>query len=112
IWKQRPWDYEYLLDLIDHKLKEMQVEHENDRFALERNKNAIVKRIKTTRAHINKYQNSHDLYPYCGKADFELARGKNDTIGFSNEAKQAKRKRRLNCEHINTLELWHWERIW
>lgn len=61
-WQQEDWDYEYLYDLIEMKLKEFQKAQEND----DRHEGSwkYVRQIKVTLARLDRYRNWTNYYEY------------------------------------------------
>lgn len=63
-WKQEDWDYEYLYDLIEMKLKEFLKAQEEDTWHVEKETKRRAKQIRICLAYLDRYRNWPDYYDY------------------------------------------------
>ena len=60
IWKDRDWDYEYILDLLHHKLKRVSVYM--DKYGAFKGKEKVILQINNTIKRIESFLNADDIY--------------------------------------------------
>lgn len=110
LWKDEDWDSQYLLDLVEFKLKRMSVHL--DKYSHHLYKDRDVKEIKTVLSHIDHYNSLNscdDKYVEQTKSmsTWELTPEGNRRFK-SNLTKREKYLLKRNIE----LEKWHWNEIW
>lgn len=63
-WEQETWDYEYLYDLIEMKLKELLKAQEEDTWHVEKETKRRAKQIRICLAYLDRYRNWTNYYNY------------------------------------------------
>lgn len=73
IWRDRDWDFDFLLTLIEHKLKSMQNYFLHGEITTRENYSKMVDGINDTLDHIRKYRESSEWYDVeCGGCPIDI----------------------------------------
>lgn len=114
LWKDEDWDYGYLYNLIEFKLKRMSVELDNDVIHKDAHKRA--RQIRICLAYLDRYRNWTEYVEYP-MDDIQWVKA---DIGYkmihTNSINEAKRRKVHSYEEFNYNMFWkrfmQWHRTW
>ena len=115
LWKQEDWDYEYLYDLMEVKMRELQKCLKEDDLHLHSDKYA--RQISICLAYLDRYRN-WDNYIEYPTDDFKWVDCKNGCkrLEHTNKINEIKRKKAIPYEQFNYDMFWkrfiQWHRQW
>ena len=115
LWKQEDWDYEYLYDLMEVKMKELQECLRQDDIHLHSDK--YVRQINICLAYLDRFRN-WDNYIEYPTDDFKWDDCKNGCkrLEHTNKINEIKRKKAIPYEKFNYDMFWkrflQWHQRW
>lgn len=104
-WKQENWDYEYLYDLIELKLKELYQAQLEDTWHVERETKRRALQIKCTLEHLDRFRNWTDYYEWPDPEFKELENGCYTVTYNDPEAEQ-------KMDYVHKMEEKHYKKFW
>ena len=115
-WNQEDWDYGYIYDLLEFKLKKLQQVIEQDTIHEPKDVNRSVRQIKICLQYLDRFRNWPEYYDYpmddikWVEGDFGLC------MKSTNSINEAKRKHATAYEQFNYEMFWkrflQWHRSW
>lgn len=116
IWNQENWDFEYLYDLIEFKLKEFIQAQEQDYLHEQKGVQRRIRQIKICLAYLDRYRNWPNYYDYP-MDDIEHVKTETGyTLKHTNSINEAKRKGVHAYEKFNYDMFWkrfmQWHQGW
>ena len=117
-WNQENWDYNYLYDLIEIKLKEFLKAQEEDTWHVPKETKRRARQIKICLAYLDRYRNWTDYYDYpMEDIYFEKAEdGLGSYLRHKSSINEAKRKGADKYEKFNYGMFWkrflQWHQGW
>jgi len=127
LWNDEDWDFQYLLDLIEFKLKRIKKCIRQNDIIVEHEINEIEQGISKTLDAINKYNNELDLFPMLDPEElfnverFRKRNNDRNTISMcyrfvdGKEVPECHEFYIYQAKYINRLYKWQqacWKRIW
>ena len=103
LWRQEDWDFEYIYDLLEFKLKEIQKCLAKDDLHVDSPK--MVKQISICLAHLDRYRNWDKYIDFPSEIKLEKTADGLITLCTSTEEKIA-------CKKITNFEKYHFDMFW
>ena len=116
-WKQENWDYEYLYDLIEYKLKEFLIAQQQDTWHVESETKRRAKEIKICLARLDRFRNWPNYYDYpMDDITWQPLENGNHKLVFNNPENEKQRLGAYDFEKKNYDKFWNnflkWHRGW
>ena len=117
LWNQEEWDFEYIYDILEMKMKELKKDMSKDTWHAQKDVQKSIKQIEICIARLNRWRNWPSYY-YYPMDDIYHKSTKNGgyVIGYSSEINEKQRLGANNFEQKNYDKFWEdflkWHRRW
>lgn len=117
LWKQEDWDYEYMYDLLEMKMKELQKNMSKDYWHDQKSVQRGIKQIDICLARLDRWRNWTSYYEYP-MDDIYYEPTENDcyVMKYASEENEKQRLGAIDFEEKNYNKFWKdflaWHRGW